>query len=112
MCNLLKETLEILRDNEKSEKDVISVIGFAYEAGVPHKIKFSFDDFKKLSDFSYDNGFGSATIRMDLKILGENWWLERAEYDGSEWWEFKTAPKLEDFEDIEDVVEILNAIGR
>ena len=21
-----------------------------------------------------------------------SWWLERAEYDGSEWWEFKTAP--------------------
>ena len=25
--------------------------------------------------------------------VGDNWWLERAEYDGSEWWEFKTIPK-------------------
>lgn len=26
-------------------------------------------------------------------IVGENWWLERSEYDGSEGWEYKQAQK-------------------
>lgn len=25
-------------------------------------------------------------------LVGDGWWIERAEYDGSEWWEFKTIP--------------------
>lgn len=25
----------------------------------------------------------------DLIVCGKNWWLERHEYDGAEWWEFK-----------------------
>lgn len=45
-------------------------------------------------DFDYDNGFGCAEINESLVIVGNNWWLERGEYDGSEWWEFKTVPKL------------------
>lgn len=30
---------------------------------------------------------------MSLKIVGDNWWLERHEYDGAEWFEFKTLPQ-------------------
>jgi hypothetical protein len=26
-------------------------------------------------------------------VIGSDWWLERHEYDGSEWWEFKSLPK-------------------
>ena len=26
------------------------------------------------------------------KIVGDNWWLERDEYDGAEGWEFKVMP--------------------
>ena len=25
-------------------------------------------------------------------VVGNNWWLERHEYDGSEWWEYKQFP--------------------
>lgn len=25
-------------------------------------------------------------------VVGDDWWLERHEYDGSEWWEFKRLP--------------------
>ena len=46
------------------------------------------------SGFNYDNGFGGAEVHGDLKIVGNDWWMERGEYDGSEWWEFKTLPKL------------------
>ena len=29
-----------------------------------------------------------------LKNLGRDFWLERHEYDGSEWWEYKSIPNL------------------
>lgn len=29
-------------------------------------------------------------------LVGDGWWIERAEYDGSEWWEFKTIPTEKD----------------
>jgi hypothetical protein len=33
---------------------------------------------------------------LDLIIVGDNWWLERKEYDGSEWFEFKKKKKEPD----------------
>lgn len=48
--------------------------------------------FQKLSDFEYDSGFGSCKIPGDLIIVGDNWWLTRSEYDGSESWEFHQKP--------------------
>ena len=29
----------------------------------------------------------------DLVVVGDNWWIERRDYDGSEWWEYKEKPK-------------------
>jgi hypothetical protein len=29
---------------------------------------------------------------LKIIVVGKDWWLERHEYDGSEWWEFKTMP--------------------
>lgn len=54
----------------------------------------TFDEFLKASDFEYDSGYGTVGIIESLKIVGDDWWLERAEYDGSEWWEFKTVPTI------------------
>lgn len=31
-------------------------------------------------------------IDMGLIVVGKDFWLERHEYDGSEWWEFKSIP--------------------
>ena len=39
--------------------------------------------------YEYSNSFGCVWVPFSLKIVGEDWWLERNEYDGSEWWEFK-----------------------
>jgi len=84
MSNLLKETLEVLNVNRKKEKDVLWVGNLNYH--------FSWDKFKELADKEYKSGFGSQNVAIDLLIVGENWWLERHEYDGSEWWEFKVMP--------------------
>ena len=56
------------------------------------KTRLSIVNFFKIADFEYDDGYGAAEIPTNLKIVGDNWWLERHDYDGAEWWEFKTMP--------------------
>jgi len=50
-------------------------------------------DLAQFLDFEYNNGFGDQVVAKDLNLVGEGFWLERHEYDGSERWEYKTIPK-------------------
>jgi hypothetical protein len=86
MDNLLTETIEELKYNGLVPEDVIfcSV----------HDNYFSWKDFEALANVTYDSGFGIAEIDSSLMVVGKDWWLERHEYDGSEWWEFKRLPKV------------------
>lgn len=84
--NLLQETLDALKENGKTPADVRWVGRESVNA------KCSWDDFAKQANFEYYAGYGSAEIPGDLIVAGDDWWLERAEYDGSEWWEFKAVP--------------------
>jgi len=45
-----------------------------------------------LADFKYDSGLGSVEIRPDLQVVGDDFWLTRENYDGSEWWRFNKFP--------------------
>ena len=47
--------------------------------------------FDKLN-FSYDNGYGMQYLH-GIVMLNDNSWLERREYDGSEWWEHCSVPQ-------------------
>lgn len=80
--NLLKETLEEFAQNNKTENDIIWV-------GC-EDFKTTWENFKEVADIEYDNGFGSPKVAEDLIIMGNDFWLERHEYDGSEWWEYKS----------------------
>lgn len=84
MTNLLLETLAVLKKHNKTEEEVIWV-------GTDKEMTI-FENFKKQADLVYDEGFGNIEIDTSLVIVGKNWWLERAEYDGSEWWVFKASP--------------------
>ena len=86
--NLLKETLECLKDNNKTPEDVLWV------GSQDGKFAISWNEFIKLSEnFEYDAGFGAQEVASNLVVVGDNWWLERSEYDGSESWEFKSIIK-------------------
>lgn len=77
--NFLEETKDTLKRIRKTTKDVISV-------GTPeHRI--SWEDFEKLANFRYDDGFGHQVINEKLRVYGKDFILYRVEYDGSEWWE-------------------------
>ena len=79
--NLLNETLSDLQDNNKTEKDVLWV-------GCKD-FKTTWENFKEVADVDYDSGYGAPKVAEDLIIMGNTFWLERHEYDGSEWWEYK-----------------------
>lgn len=85
MINLLAETIKALADNGKAPTDVLFV--------TTSKAVGSWDDFAQFSGFDYDNGYGGERINVSLRIVGDDWWLERGSYDGSEWWEFKQKPE-------------------
>lgn len=88
--NLLEE-LEVELEKHDKKKSDIKWIGLEGEGC------FNTKQFLKIAkDFNYHDGFGLIEIHERLKIVGKDWWLERHEYDGSEWWEFKTLPKQPD----------------
>jgi hypothetical protein len=83
--NLLKETTEVLKENNKTWKDV-KWVGC-------RKFQIPIELFRELADKEYDDSFGLEEVATDLLVVGDSWWLERHEYDGSEWWEYKELPK-------------------
>ena len=44
-------------------------------------------------DFNYDNGYGGQNL-FGIVWLNDGTWLERGEYDGSEWWEHRVRPQI------------------
>lgn len=86
MMNLLTETTSVLKTYGKSLNDIIAVQGSDFAITV--------EDFIKLADVTYNDGYGSPEVAEDLLVIGDGWWLERATYDGSEWWEYKEYPKI------------------
>jgi hypothetical protein len=84
MTNLLHETREALDKSGHTIADV-TFIGSA-----DHQYGFnSWEEFASLADARYDSGFGGQEVATDLVIEfsdGKSMW--RAEYDGSEWWEY------------------------
>ena len=86
MKNLLEETEKMLQDLGKTWQDVRYICGNGYE--------ISQGDFRRIATgFNYSADYGHQYVPEDLTIVGDGWWLERGEYDGSEWWEFKSCPR-------------------
>jgi hypothetical protein len=92
--NLLAETIKIMAEHGKTPVDVRWVSSrTSHGWGGKYSVQLgTWDDFAKIADFKYDNGLGGAQISQGAIVAGDDWWLERGEYDGSEWWEFKTMP--------------------
>lgn len=84
MRNLWEETIEELAYHKKGFDDVIAICG--------NDFQITKEDFEKYSKTNYDSGYGAPEVAEDLLIIGVDFWLERHEYDGSEWWEFKQMP--------------------
>jgi len=86
--NLLTETENTLAHRGKTRADVTFICN--------NGERITTEAFKQAANREYDNGYGYGGVEVSrsLYIVGQNWWLERATYDGSEWWEFKKKPTL------------------
>ena len=82
MSNLLYETREAIKQSKHRPWDII-FIGSKYSG---HSC--TWQEFIGLADQQYDNGYGSQEVALDLIIVfKDSSYLEREEYDGSEWWQ-------------------------
>lgn len=50
-------------------------------------------NFLEAINYQYDSGYGSQEVYGTIWYT-DGTWSERGEYDGSEWWEYKTRPEI------------------
>lgn len=102
--NLLNETNEILKQYGYTLKDIVCIMQKKWIVDKNYKYALindsNRDELVDLLNVDYDNGYGLPEINPSLILCGKNFWLERNQYDGSEWWEFKTYPNIDDMKEI------------
>lgn len=87
--NLLKETKKAMSRSGYTIDDIAWVGCDSF--------RIPTDVFIERADTEYDNGIGAPEVAQDLVIvLRDGSWMERAEYDGSEWWSLKRTPRMPD----------------
>ena len=87
--NLLIETKGVLKKIGKTEQD----IEFITDGETYCSWKDFVKQLEEVNGYEYDDGYGFVEVDLNLKIVGKDWYLERTEYDGAEWWEFKQIPQ-------------------
>jgi len=90
MANLWNETISIMEENDRTLEDI------EWIGSLDGLWQIELEVFERQArDYNYDNGYGSVKVPEDLTVVfSDGSWLERAEYDGAEWWEFKHTPAL------------------
>ena len=56
----------------------------------------AWEEFLNALDFNYDSGYGSQELCGTVWFSSSNEWMERGEYDGSEWWRILGKPEIPD----------------
>ena len=85
LTNFLEETEEAILDSGHKIEDVMFI------GSSDGEYRLNYEEFKNIADFEYDDGYGSQEIASDLIIyFKDHTYIERGEYDGSEWWEYNT----------------------
>ena len=96
MANLYLETKEKLEELDFTWDSIkyISVKDSDWKDNA-NLYEIKLDDFIRFAkSYDYDEGFGSAEVNKTLRIVFyDGSFLERGEYDGSEWWEYKKLEK-------------------
>lgn len=81
--NFLEETIEAIERSHHSIEDIVHI----GSRRTGHSC--TWDEFTKLADRTYDDGFGGQEVARDLTItFRDNGILFRWEYDGAEWWKY------------------------
>ena len=98
--NLLEETIQAIEKSGHSIEDIHHVVVKDKEASflknVPVSIATTWDTFVEMAkNFNYYSGYGNEAVWVYSRVVfNDRSYLERAEYDGSEWWRFIDIPDL------------------
>ena len=86
--NLKEETLNKIKDIGKTIEDI------EYGTIVDDTKIYTIDSVSDLDklDFRYYAGYGTQEVSGNI-VFKDGTWLDRAEYDGSEWWEYYKKPE-------------------
>lgn len=92
--NAQQELLQVLKSIEKNQSDISWMLVYTQSYSDISEAFTTIDDL----GFTYDNGYGSQEL-FGIVYFNDGTWLERGEYDGSEWWEHITTPTLEQWKE-------------
>lgn len=108
--NAKEELLEVLSDLSKEVSDIKCLwVGYdeyldrarqtrAFHNHTKLRVGWTEQELQKLwydLDFEYDEGYGDQEL-FGIVWFNDGSWLERGEYDGAEWWAYRTTPKIPD----------------
>jgi len=102
MTNALREFKNTLDDLDYTIDDISSMV-IVYMNSYTHGPKIiinSEEGYLTLADianldFEYDDGYGSQEL-FGVVVFKDGTWLDREEYDGSEWWDYRKCPTYND----------------
>lgn len=55
-----------------------------------------YTEFLDKLNFEYDAGYGGQELYGMVWLMEDHAWLDRGEYDGSEWWAYSKCPSVPD----------------
>ena len=97
--SLLDETLGILKEHGKYENDIkyVRVKNIKTTDLSSFYAYVDWNSFKEaIKDYKYNRGYGVQYVWEDLRVvLYDGDYLERHEYDGSEWWVYVAKPPMD-----------------
>ena len=94
MNNLLEETKKMMSWHAQKPEDIVHIGTTWPVADSPFShYACTWEEFMVLAANEYDDDYGAPYVAQDLVILFSNGdWASRAEYDGSEWWQYHSRP--------------------
>ena len=94
LTNLYDETIKAI-NGRKIAYAKIKYINHTYSLKPNHTYSERGEFYNSLRNINYDNGYGSQYI-FGFVVFTDGTWIERKEYDGSEWWGSKRCPLFTD----------------
>ena len=96
--NAKEELLEFIEDNKLVIKCANIIKQDIGEDDIIINLKCNYtieeyNNFLELLNFEYNPSFGYNYIIGNIWCL-DNTWIDREEYDGSEWWNHKKSPEI------------------
>jgi len=83
MPNLLAETVDAISLTGKTPEQITFIGSLASGHSC------TWYEYQRLANHEYDSGYGGQEVATDLVIVfSDGSFLDRREYDGSEWWEY------------------------